>query len=253
MSASGGEAFVGGPGDDGRTGAVWAFAREGGEWSAQGGKLSPATPLRAPKPAVRWRSRALAGARSPAHRARWAKAPSTPSCAKARTGAKGPRWRRPPPNRSSTARCIRRSFERRDHRPGGCAERTTVEPLEVREETEERGVAWTFEWDGTAWSEHEELDAANGGEDVDFGEYVGLSADGSTALVPNRAGATPRSSAMSRTAGGNAARACSEKLLLGFPVTARWRSPVRRKARAARPPTNSPSARSSRRAAAHRK
>jgi hypothetical protein len=84
LSADGDEAFVGGPGDDARTGAVWAFVKEGGEWSAQGGKLVS--------------SHAAAGAETgtsvalSAPRGRPAKARSTRSLAKGRTGARGRRW-----------------------------------------------------------------------------------------------------------------------------------------------------------------
>jgi hypothetical protein len=55
--------------------------------------------------------------------------------------------------------------------------------VEAHEETEARGVAWTFQWNGSGWSGAQQLEAVNGGEDVYFGEYVGLSADGSTAIV----------------------------------------------------------------------
>jgi hypothetical protein len=40
MSADGNTALVGGPADNGGTGAVWAFIRSGGVWTRQGGKLT---------------------------------------------------------------------------------------------------------------------------------------------------------------------------------------------------------------------
>jgi hypothetical protein len=40
LSADGNTALVGGPGDNGRVGAVWAFTRSGSVWTQQGGKLT---------------------------------------------------------------------------------------------------------------------------------------------------------------------------------------------------------------------
>ncbi len=43
LSSDGSTALIGGPGDSGRAGAAWTFARAGGEWVAQGPKLTAGT------------------------------------------------------------------------------------------------------------------------------------------------------------------------------------------------------------------
>ena len=40
LSADGDTALIGGPGDDGNTGAAWVFSRSGSTWAQQGGKLT---------------------------------------------------------------------------------------------------------------------------------------------------------------------------------------------------------------------
>ncbi len=183
LSTAGDAALVGGPGDDAGTGAVWAFGRTGEEWTPQGGKLvsshSAAGAQAGSAVAIAaGGGRALVGAPTPDGEGAvytftregesWSEGPALAA----------------PAGESSLDRfgaSVALSGEGTTALVG--APGTTVPQLEPHEETEERGVAWTYQWNGSGWSLSEELEAERGGEEVYFGEAVALSADGRTGLV----------------------------------------------------------------------
>ena len=183
LSADGETALVGGPGDDALTGAVWAFALQGGEWSQQGAKLvsshsAPGAEAGSSVALSAGGDRALVGAPRPEGQG------AVYSYAReAGAWSEGPALAAPwgDAEQDRFGASVALSDDGTAALVG--APGTTVPPLEAHEETEDRGVAWTFQWNGSTWSQHEELEAEHGGEEVWFGEFVAVSADGATAVV----------------------------------------------------------------------